>query len=63
VLVGAVIAGSDGVRGWLYHLAVLPHYRRRATRLVRAAESKNPGIGLPEGDLADSLDNTQVVAF
>src|SRR5687768_13241516 len=39
-LVAAVIAGYDGVRGWIYHLAVAPAYRRRghATKLVRSAE-------------------------
>ncbi len=39
VLVGAVMAGFDGVRGWIYHLAVAPEARRRgfATQLVRAA--------------------------
>ena len=29
VLVGAVMAGFDGVRGWIYHLAVAPESRRR----------------------------------
>lgn len=26
-LVGAVMAGFDGTRGWIYHLAVAPGYR------------------------------------
>ena len=36
-IVGAVIAGFDGVGGWLYHLAITPEYRRRgfARQLVR----------------------------
>lgn len=40
IIVGAVIAGFDGVRGWIYHLAVAPEFRRLglATQLVRAAE-------------------------
>ena len=28
-LVGAVLCGHDGRRGWIYHLAVLPAYRGR----------------------------------
>ena len=38
-VVGAVIAGFDGVRGWIYHLAIAPEWRRRgfATQLMRAA--------------------------
>ena len=37
-IVWSVMAGFDGVRGWLYHLAVAPEHRRRgfATQLVRA---------------------------
>ena len=27
--VATVLAGYDGVRGWVYHLAVAPGYRRR----------------------------------
>src|SRR6187402_530309 len=39
-LMGAVIAGFDGVRGWIHHLAVAPEFRRRglATQLLRTAE-------------------------
>lgn len=38
-LVGAVLAGNDGRRGYIYHTAVLPQYRRRgiASRLVDTA--------------------------
>ena len=31
VLVGCVMGGWDGRRGWIYHLAVKPSYRRQAT--------------------------------
>ncbi len=39
-LVGTVMVGSDGHRGWIYYLAVAQRARHsgRATRLVRAAE-------------------------
>jgi N-acetylglutamate synthase len=40
-LVGAILAGHDGWRGHLYHMAVKPDYRERGvgTRLVNAAVS------------------------
>ena len=52
-LVGAVIAGFDGVRGWIYHLAVAPEYRRRgfATALVHAAEDGLRRLGCPKLNL------------
>jgi ribosomal protein S18 acetylase RimI-like enzyme len=34
-LVGAVVAGFDGVRGWLYHLAVSPEHRRQPLNASR----------------------------
>lgn len=47
-LVGAILAGHDGWRGHLYHMAVKPDYRERGigTRLVNAAVSaiKSEGI-------------------
>ena len=33
-VVGAVIAGFDGVRGWIYHLAVAPAQRRRGIATI-----------------------------
>jgi ribosomal protein S18 acetylase RimI-like enzyme len=64
-LVGAVIAGFDGVRGWIYHLAVSPQHRRRgfATRLVRAAEEGLRGLGCPKVNLQVRATNHEVVAF
>lgn len=40
VLVGSIMTGYDGHRGWIYSLAVLPEYRQRgiATKLLRHAE-------------------------
>ena len=34
-IVAAVMAGFDGVRGWIYHLAVAPECRRRGSRPSR----------------------------
>ena len=64
-IVGAVIAGFDGVRGWIYHLAVAPENRRRgfATQLVRAAEHGVRDIGCTKVNLQVRSTNQDVVAF
>ena len=64
-VVGAVMAGFDGVRGWIYHLAVAPEWRRRgfATQLVRAAETGLRGLGCPKANLQVRATNSAVVAF
>jgi ribosomal protein S18 acetylase RimI-like enzyme len=64
-LVGAVMAGFDGVRGWIYHLAVAPEVRRRgiATLLVRAAESGLRKLGCAKVNLQVRATNADVVAF
>lgn len=64
-VVGAVIAGFDGVRGWIYHLAVAPEWRRRgfATQLVRAAETGLRKLGCPKVNLQIRATNSAVVAF
>lgn len=64
-VVGAVIAGFDGVRGWIYHLAVAPEWRRRgfATQLVSAAEAGLRRLGCPKVNLQVRATNVTVVAF
>jgi ribosomal protein S18 acetylase RimI-like enzyme len=64
-VVGAVIAGWDGVRGWIYHLAVSPLHRRRgiATRLMRRAEAALRALGCPKINLQVRATNQSVVAF
>jgi hypothetical protein len=64
-LVGAVIVGWDGVRGWIYHLAVAPAHRRRgiATRLMRGAEATLRALGCPKINLQVRATNQSVVAF
>ena len=64
-VVGAVMAGFDGVRGWIYHLAVAPEWRRRgfATQLVRAAEVGLRKLGCPKVNLQVRATNSTVVAF
>ena len=64
-LVGAAMAGFDGFRGWIYHLAVAPESRRRgiATQLVRAAESGLRKLGCPKVNIQVRASNAEVVAF
>ena len=64
-VVGAVIAGFDGVRGWLHHLAVTPKYRRGgfATQLVREAEARLLTLGCSKVNLQIRAANREAVAF
>jgi ribosomal protein S18 acetylase RimI-like enzyme len=64
-IVGALMAGFDGVRGWIHHLAVHPEARRRgvATDLVRAAELGLAKLGCPKVNLQVRSTNREVLAF
>ena len=64
-LCGAIVAGYDGVRGWLYHLAVHPSQRRRqvGTALVRAAEHELMRLGCTKVNLQIRADNAGVAEF
>jgi ribosomal protein S18 acetylase RimI-like enzyme len=46
-IVASALAGFDGRRGWLYHVATHPDARRRgiATRLVRTIEDRLRAMG------------------
>ncbi|MCD8026790.1 MAG: GNAT family N-acetyltransferase [Clostridiales bacterium] len=47
-IVGVIMSGNDGRRGFIYHTAVAPDYRHRgfATQLVNAAMSALKRIGI-----------------
>lgn len=47
-IIGAVIAGNDGRRGYIYHTAVSPEYRRQgiAKRLTEAALNALKELGI-----------------
>lgn len=64
-VVGAVLGGYDGVRGWVYHLAVLPTERRRgiATRLMRVVEAALVDLGCPKLNLQVRATNAAVIGF
>lgn len=52
-VVGSVMAGYDGHRGWLYYLASAPHRRGEgiARRLVESAEARLIEMGCPKVQL------------
>ena len=64
-VVGTVLAGFDGVRGWVHHLAVLPEFRRRgfASLLMDRAEAGLLELGCPKLNLQVRRSNAEVVAF
>ncbi len=64
-IVGTVLAGFDGVRGWVYHLAVLPNFRRRgyAGSLMDHAEKRLSARGCPKLNLQVRTTNADVIAF
>lgn len=64
-LVGTVLSGYDGHRGWLYSVAVAPAARSRGigTRLVRHAEQAMAARGCPKINLQILESNAAVVAF
>jgi len=64
-IVGTVMAGYDGHRGWLYSLAVDPHVRRHGigTKLVAHAEGALAARGCPKVNLQVLPDKAEVVRF
>jgi ribosomal protein S18 acetylase RimI-like enzyme len=64
-IVGTVIAGFDGVRGWIHHLAVHTEFRRKgiATMLMRSAENGLESLGCPKVNLQVRATDTAVISF
>lgn len=64
-VIGTILAGYDGHRGWLYSLAVLPEYRRHGvgSALVRHAEEALVRCGCVKVNLQILESNAEVVAF
>ena len=64
-IVGTVVAGYDGVRGWIYHLAVDPSRRRKGTArlLMQTAEDSLEALGCTKINLQVRMNNTGVVDF
>jgi ribosomal protein S18 acetylase RimI-like enzyme len=65
VIVGVVMAGYDGHRGWVNYLAVDIGQRRRGigTALMRDAERRLRLFGCPKINLQIRRENTEVQAF
>lgn len=64
-VVGTVIAGFDGYRGWVYHLAVALRFQRRGfgRELMREAEARLREIGCLKLKLQVRSSNAEVIAF
>ncbi len=64
-VVGTVMAGNDGVRGWVHKLAVHPDLRRQglASKLMQRAEAALKASGCPKLNLQVRATNAGVVKF
>jgi len=64
-LLGSVMAGYDGHRGWIYYLSVLPAYQSQGVgkSLVLQAEQQLLAKGCPKIQLMIRSDNSSVQAF
>lgn len=64
-LVGTVMGGYDGHRGWMYSLAVAPEFRRRGVggMLVRHLERALAVRGCLKMNLQVQASNAEVAAF
>jgi ribosomal protein S18 acetylase RimI-like enzyme len=64
-VVGTLMAGYDGHRGWLYRVAVDPRHQRQGigAALVRHAETELVALGCPKINLQVLATNAAVVAF
>jgi ribosomal protein S18 acetylase RimI-like enzyme len=64
-VVGTVMAGYDGHRGWIYRVAVDPRRHRHGigAALLRHAEEKLIALGCPKINLQVLASNAGVVAF
>lgn len=65
LVVGTVMAGYDGHRGWIYSLAVTPDYRKQgiAASLLSFAEEKLSELGCAKINLQIMGDNDSVEDF
>lgn len=64
-VIGTVMAGFDGVRGWVHHLAVDPAHRRNglASELMRHAEQGLKAMGCAKLNLQVRATNLEVIDF
>lgn len=64
-IIGAIMTGNDGRRGYIYHTAVHPDYRRRgiAAELVRQALATLEACGIAKAALVVFARNAEGNAF
>jgi ribosomal protein S18 acetylase RimI-like enzyme len=64
-LVGAVLCGHDGRRGYLHHLAVAPSYRRKriGTSLIQRCLASLTAIGIQKCNIFVYADNDDGAEF
>jgi ribosomal protein S18 acetylase RimI-like enzyme len=64
-IVGTIMAGYDGHRGWIYSLAVIPEFRRAkiGTKLLKHAENELKKLGCIKINLQIMQDNEIVKEF
>jgi ribosomal protein S18 acetylase RimI-like enzyme len=64
-VVGTVLGGYDGFRGWIYHLAVDPERRRGGIgrELMQEIERRLRALGCPKINLQIRAHNSGVRAF
>lgn len=64
-IVGTVMAGYEGHRGWINYLGVLPARQRTgiARALMEEAERRLRALGCPKVNLQVRSDNEQALAF
>ncbi|MDF5734524.1 MULTISPECIES: GNAT family acetyltransferase [unclassified Nostoc] len=65
VIIGTIMAGYDGHRGWLYTVAVSPQYQRQGigSKLVQHAEKVLIAMGCLKINLQVRVSNAEVVEF
>lgn len=64
-IVGAVMGGYDGHRGWMNYLAVAPDRQGQGfgRTIVQALEARLKAIGCPKLNLQVRSDNTKVINY
>ena len=64
-IIGTIMSGYDGHRGWLYTVAVKPEFRRRGIgrRLGDHAVAALASISCPKVNLQVRSTNTEVIGF
>ena len=64
-IVATVMAGCDGIRGWIYAMAVAPGCRRRGVgrRMLEESENALVARGCPKVNLQVRATNSEVIEF